>query len=630
MKSHSLLAHGMVLVWLLACAGGAGARDTEPAPRTEFDNGKQNGNSSSAAAGEVLYNGIRLPAQWPPNIRHLSREPMPVPYLQSPPGVIPIDVGRQLFVDDFLVESTTLQRSFHKAEFHPAAPILTPDKPWEMDENHEKNPPTAMPYSDGVWYDPSDQLFKMWYLAEAFGPTCLATSPDGIRWEKPSLDVVPGTNIVQPALEDGGRDSAMVWLDLEEANPQRRFKRMVNWRSGSRNTIHYSRDGIHWSESLGMTGTTWDRSTFFYNPFRKVWVFSIKGMSYWDVTETCSPDPEIRRTGQFGHMHRVQRFRRYREGPDLLAAALSWPYVKANRREPVTLEHYHDPRMWVWCDRLDPPRPHTGHSRGGEETEPEGTTPQLYNLDAVAYESLMLGLFCVWRGVPKEYPARDKINEVCLGFSRDGFHWDRPFREPVIPVSENPDDWNYSNVQSSGGCCLVVGDKLYFYVSGRMLRDKRTRDGFSSTGLAVMRRDGFASMDGDQAGGVLTTRPVKFQGKYLFVNVDAPSGELGVEVLDQQGKVIEPYGHGQCVPISGDSTRTRVRWRAADELADLQGETVRFRFHLRQGKLYSFWVSQGEAGPSQGYVAAGGPGFTSNRDTVGEVAYSAAATVSKR
>jgi len=77
--------------------------------------------------------------------------------------------------------------------------------------------------------------------------------------------------------------------------------------------------------------------------------------------------------------------------------------------------------MWVWSDRLDAPRPHTAFSHP-EETLPEGVTPQLYNLDAVAYESLMLGLFCVWRGVPKEYPSRDKINEIFLGFSRDGFH----------------------------------------------------------------------------------------------------------------------------------------------------------------------------------------------------------------
>ena len=41
-----------------------------------------------------------------------SREPMPVPYLDSPPPVIPIAVGRQPFVDAFLIENTTLKRVF--------------------------------------------------------------------------------------------------------------------------------------------------------------------------------------------------------------------------------------------------------------------------------------------------------------------------------------------------------------------------------------------------------------------------------------------------------------------------------------------------------------------------------------
>ena len=35
------------------------------------------------------------------------------PYLVDPPAVIPIDVGRQLFVDDFLIQSTSLTRRFH-------------------------------------------------------------------------------------------------------------------------------------------------------------------------------------------------------------------------------------------------------------------------------------------------------------------------------------------------------------------------------------------------------------------------------------------------------------------------------------------------------------------------------------
>ncbi len=61
--------------------------------------------SASSAAegdkGELLYNGIRLPAAWPPRSERRDHEPMPLPYLEAPPEVISIDVGRQLFVDNF-------------------------------------------------------------------------------------------------------------------------------------------------------------------------------------------------------------------------------------------------------------------------------------------------------------------------------------------------------------------------------------------------------------------------------------------------------------------------------------------------------------------------------------------------
>jgi hypothetical protein len=43
----------------------------------------------------------------------VEKDPTAPPYLTSPPEVIPIDVGRQLFVDDFLIAETTLKRTFH-------------------------------------------------------------------------------------------------------------------------------------------------------------------------------------------------------------------------------------------------------------------------------------------------------------------------------------------------------------------------------------------------------------------------------------------------------------------------------------------------------------------------------------
>jgi hypothetical protein len=107
-------------------------------------------------AGEVTYNGLRPPSPWPPRLT-IGAEPMSVPYLTAPPAVVLIDVGRQLFVDDFLIEATDLVRTHHRGVYHPATPVVWPDKPWEITPPD----PCAMEFSDGVWYDPKDRVFKM-------------------------------------------------------------------------------------------------------------------------------------------------------------------------------------------------------------------------------------------------------------------------------------------------------------------------------------------------------------------------------------------------------------------------------------------------------------------------------------
>src|SRR4030095_7574833 len=104
----------------------------------------------------------------------------------------------------------------------------------------------------------------------------------------------------------------------------------------------------------------------------------------------------------------------------------------------------------------------------------------------------MRGLFSMYYGDPSD---RQKPNHIQLGFSRDGFHWARPSRDPFINVSERAGDWNWANVQSAGGCCLVVGVRLHFYASCRAGGQGTVSPGACSTGLATLRRDGFASLD---------------------------------------------------------------------------------------------------------------------------------------
>lgn len=265
--------------------------------------------------------------------------------------------------------------------------------------------------------------------------------------------------------------------------------------------------------------------------------------------------------------------------------------------------------FWTGADELDPRNPAAEYS----DIEPE-----LYNLDATPYESLMLGLFTIWSGPENGVVSEEGLQKRCeifLGFSRDGFHWDRPSRERFIPVSWDREAWNFGNTQSTGGGCLIVGDKLHFYFSAKAV-DPTGLHGQGSTGLATLRRDGFASMDADSDGGTLTTRPLTFGGKMLHVNVDCPDGELRAEVLDENGAPIEPFTLCNCKAASCDSTCAAIAWN--DDLSALAGKTVRLRFHLTNGSLYAFWVSPDETGASYGYVAAGGPGFSGPTDTVGQ------------
>lgn len=532
-----------------------------------------------AAAGAVaapLYNGLELPAAWPPADRVLSREPRPAPWLAAPPAVIPVDVGRQLFTDEFLVEQTTLTRTFHQPVPYAGNPILEPDQPWEIGPIG----PMAFPFSDGVWFDPADRLFKMWYMASrrAAPPrgrpedgmvTCYATSEDGLHWRKPALDVVPGTNIVLEA----PRDCAVVWLDHREPDPARRFKLLRSHEGPDKTwgmSLHASPDGIHWGSVIASShGHGWvgDRNSAFFNPFRNVWVFSIRNS---------------------GRHPELGRIRYYSEHADLVAGLAAWKKIP-----------------WTGADRLDPHHPKF-----------PAVEPQLYTLDAVAYESVLLGQFSIWQGPENRDAARLKIqkrNEILAGFSRDGFHWDRPDRRPFLSVNETEGAWNWGNIQSVGGGCLVVGDQLYFYYSGRRRNDP-TWDSSCRTGVAMLRRDGFASMDAGEEAGTLTTRPLRFTGRHLFVNADTRAGELRVEVLDRSGKTIGPFSAANCVPLRLDATKQVVRWIGAADLGALAGEPVRLRFRLTRGSLFSFWVSRDASGASGGYVAAGGPGFVGDRD----------------
>ena len=198
---------------------------------------------------EELYNGIRLPDVWPPrNMDDMSLSELPVPYLENRPDVALIDVGRQLFVDDFLIEENWLEKRFHQAVLD-ETPVLAPETPMEWNKGVA---PVAAPFTDGCWYDPADGVYRLYYHAGWFDGTALAVSADGRHFTRKMLDNQVGTNRIFVPKPGWQRDGSCVWLDQETEHPEERYKMFHYFRTpeGDVAQVAVSADGMHFGDPV--------------------------------------------------------------------------------------------------------------------------------------------------------------------------------------------------------------------------------------------------------------------------------------------------------------------------------------------------------------------------------------------
>ena len=167
-----------------------------------------------------------------------------------------LDHRKRLFVDmDDVERQENVVRVFHQAEKYGTHPVLKQEAPWEQHSG----------MTAAVIFDAEEQIFKAWYMAGHYAPECehvqcLALSPDGINWERPSLGIHEAlgskdNNIVIPATHHEGQDHWETMLkDPLDPDPTRRYK-AIGWSSydwdGPRSGIYSatSPDGINWSHS---------------------------------------------------------------------------------------------------------------------------------------------------------------------------------------------------------------------------------------------------------------------------------------------------------------------------------------------------------------------------------------------
>lgn len=435
----------------------------------------------------------------------------------------------QLFVDDHLIASRdgTVARVYHRFAKHPANPILVATNPWE---DNVVACCTVLPDEEGRGY-------RMWYYC--WSPkndpdrqhALYATSVDGIRWEKPHLGLKPWK--VNGTMKNNFIDAVGDIIHTpQDPDPSRRYKCI-----GGGGSYHFSAspDGIHWKRlSEGDIVKGGDTGTFLWDPFTQ------KFRAYVKVNATVSG---LRR-----------RAIGYSEGTTFE----SWPAL----------------RLIMAPDDIDdrwtqPGSIHRAH---------------MYGCPMFAYETMYLGLLWVFRADDEDgYFLGPVFNELVT--SRDAVHWlreegDRP------PVLEPGPTGTWDSGMVYAASLIRVGDTLRLYYTGASnLHDTPPFHG--EIGLATLRKDGFASLDAAYKSGAVTTKRLTGMSGPLRVNYRAWGGEIRVEVLDADGRVIPGYGADECTPLKRDEVDAVVVWQEKKELPGGLGPW-RLRFLLDKASLFSF------------------------------------------
>ena len=95
-------------------------------------------------------------------------------------------------------------------------------------------------------------------------------------------------------------------------------------------------------------------------------------------------------------------------------------------------------------------------------------------------------------------------------------------------------------------------------------------------------------MDAAYTGGMLTTRPLRFEGNRLCLNLHTSgSGSARVAILDAAGAQIPGFFAADCKVINADAIDFEVQWKNGADLGALAGRPVRLQLLMRNTKLYA-------------------------------------------
>ena len=173
------------------------------------------------------------------------------------------------------------------------------------------------------------------------------------------------------------------------------------------------------------------------------------------------------------------------------------------------------------------------------------------------------------------------VTDSVFMYSHDGILWNRFNEAFLTPGVEDENNWVYGDGAVSVGLVDSGKDTYYFY----SLESFRSAPLDKPLRRYEIRKDGFAYYEAGAKECVLVTKPLRFDGKDLYINFSSSAfGYIYVDVLSEEG---EPLSSKESYEIYGNAIDRRVLFADGADFSEYAGKTVRLRFRMRDAKLFS-------------------------------------------
>ena len=508
------------------------------------------------------------------------------PLLLARAQVVDIGSSKQLFIDNYIIESMDpeVYQILNQPVKYYDNPVIRLGSEWER-----KGALSHGGDAGKVFYDDEKGAFRFYGWMTDWGLTgkwlFYAESKDGIHWVKPKLGQVKylgyDTNFIDLPFSGARAANFGILKDPSAKNPGEKYKMIyADNRNGKRGMYPaHSDDGLHWIP----------------------YAVDTPALPYWsDTNNNLMWDARHNR-----YMFYVRTFTRlekwltpervYPKGARTRTPAWASSTDFLHWDSPQDIREPDDRFICFHTDKQD--------SIGNRD---------FYTLEVLPYEGGYVGFTSTYHNMFGVEPAgldsgkarspwMDRM-DIQLVWSRDAKHFERVGDRRVFVPNGPEGSWD-SDLVYTVQAPIVREDlgEIWIYYEGfrgRHWYNQRGDRQEGQVGLAILRLDGFVSVTGK---GMLTTRPLTFQGERLTINatgVDKYAGEgygsVRVEILDAgTNQAISGFNKENCDPFGGDDIRHTVTWNKKADVSALRGRTIKVRFYVDKAKLFSFQFAKG-------------------------------------